>query len=45
MLKQDERKFVGIVDDFPFMLSPSKHSERFFSTYYIPVGNPQQFTR
>jgi hypothetical protein len=26
---QDERRAFDILDDFPFMLRPSKHSERF----------------
>jgi hypothetical protein len=29
---QDERRGFDIVDDFPFMLRHSKHSESFFSS-------------
>jgi hypothetical protein len=28
---QDERRDFDIIEDFPFMLRPSKHSEPFFS--------------
>jgi hypothetical protein len=28
---QDERRGFDVIEDFPFMLRPSKHSEPFFS--------------
>jgi hypothetical protein len=31
---QDERRRFEIVDDFPFMLRVSKHSEAFSATFY-----------
>jgi hypothetical protein len=34
-MAQDERRGFEIVDDFPFMLRHSKHSEPFFNSLLI----------
>jgi hypothetical protein len=38
---QDERREFDIVDDFPFMLRVSKHSEPFFSNLLSLVRDPK----
>ena len=42
-MAQDERREFEIVDDFPFMLRVSKHSEPFFSS--LPCGKPSRGRR
>jgi hypothetical protein len=38
-MAQDERRGFEIVDDFPFLLRVSKHSEPFFSNLLVVISS------